>query len=727
MTLSRRQILAGATAALTTRPALPKAGPYTTQSVTPPDWYWRAMRWLTMNLVQDDPGKFDPDFWLDYLKRAHVDAASWNSGGIIAFYPTQIPYHKRNEWLGDSDPLGYLIEGCRKMGLVVTARVDHHATYAETAKAHPEWISRDEKGTMQPHWAAPELYLTCTLGPYNEVFMTDVMREIVTMYRVDGFNHNRWAPQRMCYCEWCRTAFRKASGLALPAKEDASAKGYAEYLVWRENRIFELWDGWNAAIRKVNPNAFVLPGIGSERDKLNMSKVRARAKTLYLDYQGRRGLNAPWMAGKKGKEMTAVLGLNPAGITFSVGHEEPHRWKDSVQSGAEIKMWVADGVANGLRPKMAKFAGTLHDERWLKPVEEFYTWLWQAEPYLRNEGYPLATVGFVYSQQTVRFYGEPKKRGHNEEDFSKGFYHAMIEARIPTDMVHEDLLEESDLSRFRVLVLPGVACLSDKQCEVIRRFVQNGGSLVATFETSLFDEKGKPRANFGLSDVFGVKAAGPTQGPMQNSYLRLAKERSHPVLAGFADARRLINGVYRVLVTPTTTFADQPLLLVAPYPDLPMEEVYPRDLDKNVPELFLRETGKSRIAYVPFDLDRTFWEVLDADHGRLLANLVRWAAHGDIPVTVQGQGVLDVTVWRQKKSLAVHLVNLTNPMLMKGPVRELFPVGEQHVQLRLPDGVNPRQVKLLSAGVAPRTERNGNMLSVVVPRVELHEIIAIDV
>jgi hypothetical protein len=433
------------------------------------------MRWLTMNLVQDDPGKVDLDFWLDYLKRAHVDAASWNSGGIVAFYPTRIPYHRRNTRMGDSDPLGYLIEGCRRMGLVVTARVDHHATYADTAQAHPEWISRDPEGRMRPHWAAPDLFLTCTLGPYNEVFMTDVMREIVTLYRVDGFNHNRWSPQVMCYCDWCRTAFRKSTGRNLPRVESPKDSGWAPYLVWRENRIFELWDTWNAAIQKVNPNAFVLPGIGSERDRLNMSKVRARARTLYLDYQGRRGLTAPWMAGKKGKELSAVLGVKPAGITFSVGYEEPYRWKDSVTTGPEVKVWVSDGVAHGLRPKMAKFAGVLHDRRWLKPVEELYTFLARAEPYLRNVGHPLATVGLVHSQQTARFY-PAVSRGCAEEDYSKGLYQALIEARIPSDTVHEDLLEESHLSRFRALLLPNVACLSDRKCSIIRRYVEAGGA-----------------------------------------------------------------------------------------------------------------------------------------------------------------------------------------------------------------------------------------------------------
>ena len=44
----------------------------------------------------------------------------------------------------------------------------------------------------------------------------------------------------------------------------------------------------------------------------------------------------------------------------------------------------------------------------------------------------------------------------------------------------------------------------------------------------------------------------------------------------------------------------------------------------------------------------------------------------------KGPGVLDVTVWRQRDSMTVHLVNLTNPMMMKGPLREIIPVGPLH-------------------------------------------------
>jgi hypothetical protein len=93
---------------------------------------------------------------------------------------------------------------------------------------------------------------------------------------------------------------------------------------------------------------------------------------------------------------------------------------------------------------------------------------------------------------------------------------------------------------------------------------------------------------------------------------------------------------------------------------------------------------------------------------------------------VTGPGVLDVTVWQQKESLTVHLVNLTNPMMMKGPVRELMPVGEQTVELAVPEGRKPRQVRLLAAGRVSKPEWHGERLTVRVPSVLDHEVVAVD-
>jgi len=86
-----------------------------------------------------------------------------------------------------------------------------------------------------------------------------------------------------------------------------------------------------------------------------------------------------------------------------------------------------------------------------------------------------------------------------------------------------------------------------------------------------------------------------------------------------------------------------------------------------------------RVVYFPWDIDRTFWEGLAVDHFKLLRNAVVWATNEDPPVTIVGPGVLDVTLWRQQHSLTVHLVNLTNPMMMKGPVRELIPIVDHEI------------------------------------------------
>src|SRR3954468_9807759 len=69
-------------------------------------WFDKAMRWAQLAFVENDPGNYDPDFWLDYFKRAHIDGVLLSAGGIVAFYPTKIPYHHRSAWMSNSDPLG---------------------------------------------------------------------------------------------------------------------------------------------------------------------------------------------------------------------------------------------------------------------------------------------------------------------------------------------------------------------------------------------------------------------------------------------------------------------------------------------------------------------------------------------------------------------------------------------------------------------------------------------
>lgn len=689
----------------------------------------RPMRWAQLTLVEDDPGKFDLNFWLDYFSRTHSDGACLSAGGCVAYYPTKVPLHYRSKWLGDRDPFGDLVAGCRKRNMVVLARTDPHAARQDVCDAHPDWIAVDASGNRRRHWAMPELWVTCALGPYNFEFMTEVTREIVSLYPVDGIFSNRWAGSGMCYCEHCRRNFRTASGMDLPRTNDPRDAARRAYLGWRQQRLFELWRLWDREVQKARAGTrFIANAGGGAMSDLDMKTIGEIAPTLFADRQARRGLMPSWSNGKNGKEYRATMGRKAIGGIVSVGVEEPYRWKDSVQNSEEIRLWMLDGIANGLRPWFTKFAGTLHDRRWLKVVEDVYTWHWRNERYLRNER-PLARVGLVYSQQTAHYYGG-EQAARKVEDHALGYYQALVEARIPFEMVHDGLLDQAHLDAFKVLVFPNIAALSDAQCGQIKAFVKRGGGIVATHETSLYDEWGKRRSDFGLAGLFGASFAGSVDARMQNSYLTLERDpatgKRHPLLAGLDDAERIINGVSRIHTRTTAAYPNPPLTLIPSYPDLPMEQVYPRVPHTDIPEVFARQAGKGRAIYFPWDIDRTYWEVLATDHWKLLRNAVDWAADEPRPVTVEGPGVLDVTLWRQKNSLTVHLVNLTNPMMMKGPVREVIPVGPQKVRLRLPGGGKAKTVRFLVGAGQPHTTEAVGTLILTVPSISTHEVIAVD-
>src|SRR6188472_2078334 len=125
------------------------------QSPRTPTWADKPMRWAQLTLVEDDPGKFDPGFWINYFKRTRSDAVCLSAGGCVAYYPTKVPLHHRSQWLGNSDPFGELVAGCRKLGMVVIARTDPHATYDDVAEAHPDWIAVEANGQRRRHWASP--------------------------------------------------------------------------------------------------------------------------------------------------------------------------------------------------------------------------------------------------------------------------------------------------------------------------------------------------------------------------------------------------------------------------------------------------------------------------------------------------------------------------------------------------------------------------------------------
>lgn len=732
--VDRRSLIGGA-AALGAAAAIP--GVAIGQRPSGADgWEWGPMRWVQICATDDDPGRYDKGFWLDFLKRTSTQGVCLSAGGVTAFYPTKVPHHRRSPYLGKSDMFGELVHACKGMGIRVLARVDPHAMHADAFAARPDWAARDAEGRPKRHPTDPDLYLTCPNGPVTFEWMPQVLREIVGTYPVDGVFGNRWAGGAgLCHCPVCTTKFKAASGFAVPASlSNVGDPAVRAYLLWDDEMRYEQLAVWGRTVHAVNPQAFFTPGTWG---RLDPRRLRRTARALFADRQARSG-NAPaWLNGRSAKETACLMPDRPMSGIFAVGETAtPYRFMDSVQAPTEISAYLHDGLAHGFRPWMTKFKAEVFDKRWVPAVTKAYAWHARNEVYFRNTD-NLATVAMLHSSQTNTYYVADAPQGMGSggpqdaqslrggsDDATNGFYQALVEARVPFAFVDERLLDPQAIDRYKVIVLPNIASLSDAQCAALRGYVQRGGAIVATHETALYDEWGKRRANFGLADLFGCDFAGKVDQRVQNSYLTV--RGPGPLTVGLDDTPRVIAGTKRVHVRPHDPRAPAAFTLVPSYPDLPMEKVFTATKATDEPMIYARRVGKGRVVYFPFDLDRTFWENSTGDHLTILRNAVAWASDGTQPMDVSGPGFLDIAYWRQRTSLAAHLVNLTNPMAMRGYMREVLPAGPYRVSLALPRGTRPKRVRLLEAERDAPFRMEGDRLIVDVPQVRLHEVVAVD-
>jgi len=372
---------------------------------------------------------------------------------------------------------------------------------------------------------------------------------------------------------------------------------------------------------------------------------------------------------------------------------------------------------------------------------------------------PVATVGLVWSQRNTDFFGRDEAADRVDAPYT-GFMHALVRARIPYLPIHADELERV-AGTLSLLILPNLGGLSDAQCATIRKFADGGGSLFATGVSTLYDEWGDPRPDYALADLLaahrtaaapklpgvpregtGRRGSADRQSPDGHTYLRLLPELRarvdgpkagdepavagaprHPVLKGFENTDIIPYGG-TLAPLKVDAGAQVPLTFVPPFPTYPPETSWMRQPSTSIPGLVLSERGRSRVAFLPADLDRRYAREHLPDHGDLLANIVRWAAGGGIPLTVEGPGMIDCHLYRQDRKTILHLVNLTSAATWRAPLEEFIPVGPLRVTLSLPAGMAAGNTArlLVSSTTRPVTVRR-NSVEVEVPSIRDHEVV----
>ena len=425
----------------------------------------------------------------------------------------------------------------------------------------------------------------------------------------------------------------------------------------------------------------------------------------------------------QGRVCSAVMkGRTSTNVTAAWSTGSAIRWRNVAKSPEEAQMWMDETLASGMVPWYHFIGGENglgEDRRWQEPGRKYFNWIARHDEHFANRR-PIANLGVVMGQRTTLFYKPP--RDSSIADHMNGLYYALLEGRFLFDFVHEDDLGAENLKKYTALVLPNIALLSDGQCGQLRAYVEQGGSLLATFETSLYNELGERRAEFGLADVFGIHKAGDVSGGpgINGFYARI--EKQHEILRGFHDTNLLPGAEYRVPLQPVP---DAVLTVVPPYPAYPPELSYPRQPHTDEPAVVVREKGRSRLIWFAGDIERTMWRSGHTDLSRLLRNSLNWVTRGQSPVEIEGEGVIEAFAWETEAGFAVHILNYTNPAMHRGWIRSFFPIGAQKVRMRLPSSRKVKRVELLRAEAAVPFRQSGEMVEFTIPKVVDYEVAAL--
>jgi hypothetical protein len=700
-------------------------------------WYRRAYRWGQTNITEKDPIRYDIDWWRGYWKRTEVQAVIINAGGIVAYYPSRFPLHHRAEFLNGRDLFGELTKAAHDDGLFVMARMDSNRAAEDFFQAHPDWFARDRDGRPI---RAGDKYVACINSPYYDEYLPDVLREIIERAHPDGFTDNSWAGlgrESICYCGHCERSFRAKTGQALPRDADWNDPAYREWITWSYARRTEIWDLNNRVTRQAGGADCIWAGMNSgsvtaqARSFRDLKAIGSRAAIMMLDHQRRDDDTGFQQNGDTGKRVHGLIGWDTlAPESMAMYESGPGYYRVAAKPAAEARMWMIAGIAGGIQPWWHHVGAVAEDRRMYESAEPVMRWHKANERFLVNRT-PVATVGLVWSQRNTDFYGRDDPDTRVDAPYT-GFMHALVRARIPYLPVHVDDIERHP--SMRTLILPNVGALSDAQAAAIQRFVATGGSLVATGDTSLYTERGDPRPDFALADLFrchrgpeALPRRAPRLTPSLHTYLRLpaiAAQR-HDVLRGFEDTDVIAFGgtIAPVQVergaTPVATF-------VPPFPTYPPETAWMRLPDSGIPGLVVSQHGPSRVAYLPADLDRRYAAEHLPDHARLLANVIRWTAGATIPLDVTGTGLIDCHLYAQPGRLILHLVNLTSEASWRAPLDEVIRVGPFEVAVRLPASMTRPASRLLVSGGRPSvTMRNGRAV-LRVDAIDDHEVVVIE-
>lgn len=623
----------------------------------------------------------------------------------------------------------------------------------EVYEKHPEWRRISTNTTEIPSIDLkqfPHGGMLCLLGPYGDFFI-EVLAEIATTFPdVDAFSFDGLHYGGVCYCQHCRENFRQDTGGDIP-NPDLNDPAFRRYQHWADRRMEDLVRRMQIRLKGINPEIALVTWttnagrFGHFRDiprnmpaRMNLL-LDAPDQEFWLDETNRGTTIVPAIAN------AYIWAVTNHRVAFSepyiLCHGNPYG-KDSFPP-QEIERRMMLALTYGAAPSIAVAQPeNLQQELYdcMDAVQARKAWLTHKRPE------PWGAL--VLSDNTRNFYGRSSGQVENRYLASVfGTFRAAIEEHLPLAIMNDWNLNADDLARQKVLVLPNTACLDDAQVAAIDQFVRNGGALVASLDTSLFNEFGDPREDFALAQVLGVNYRGliptdPAAAQSESLDVNFARnlgpdywEQRKNVFDFQQDPASILNqGRMKTYVgAQSVTFKGPAVRVAVNDPQAQTLATLRTKTPQGPPHpgVVTRNHGKGRVAYFAAGLDAGYYLYAYPYQRLALKHAIEWAAGSPPPVQVTAPMCVHSTVMRQDlngQRLVVHLFNDVNTTANHAlpvddvPLREeTLPIHD--LRVKFASDYKLGRIHLEPGGVELKPERTDSGTTVIVPKLEVHAMV----
>jgi|GEM_PF-1727187 len=697
-------------------------------------WWQKPLRAVTLEFPAADVSRIDVKGIVAETARGSVNTlcvftTGYYPGGS-AFYQSAIAPHFPG--LGERDLLAEALEAAHAHGQKVIAYIASIWGGRELYEQHPDWAQRKADGGLTAWDEALTSLAFCPNSPYRD-YLESILDEISRNYAVDGFYFDEPSFQSWCACEHCQRKFQAEFNAPLPTHIDWQDELFQSFLAWRYRQISDWREALYRAVKTDERCVFFQGAFPLTR--FSAEPLRFSGLEFPNPYQQRFGVD--WyipMAHAADLAHDARVGDV---IHFELYRRSVHeplwwygvclRYGQSIGRGknmlilsmmaqtpfdlyglpeAELRLSVAELLANSGSPLFARYYPDRVDQPAWDLTYDCLTRARNLEPYLQQRE-SLGYAALLFSETTLRRFDH---RDEKPEHLGclKGFAKALLQSQIPFDIITEADLQ-GDLNRYKVLVLPNAACLSAAAKAAVRQFVAEGGGVVASYETGMYDEHGNRSSQDDFSHLFGV-SYGESEPIFTGFDVYMTLYEASPFGADIPAGKRIPTGGVQVDIASAGARAIASLLGGAAVHYGPLGEA------AGAPSLVVCDSGEGgrRVYFAP-PVGVRYLEFGVPDQRRLMAAAVRWAAGETPPVRVVNAPLtLALTAFKQpeQQRLVIHLVNSVQEEIIH-PIEEVAVCSGVSLEVDIDTEVS--KVEIIGEPHPPEIVRQGKCIRVNLP------------